>query len=89
MTQEFDLRAGQSCQVLSMERSQQAVFVYRIAVNQMIDCDLKVIRDGLPAITISPRQPHKTIDVAASSNLYLEATGSRGVVSGTYECVGG
>lgn len=92
MPQSFVLSPGESLQVLSVPptQGQQAFLVYRISVHTLkSDCELKIVRDGVPALVISSKQKHKVVDVAVLGNLYIEGAGEKkdGVVAGNYECV--
>ena len=85
--QSFILLAGESCQVLSVGGA-QATLVYRISVTDTAGLELKIIREGMDPLMLSAKQKHKAIDVVTTGNLYLEAVGKQGKISGNYECVG-
>lgn len=87
--QNFFLFAGQSCHVLSVDAAgaPKVQLLYRISVDEIIEVDLKIIRDGTAATVISHKQRHKAIDVVTSGNLYMEAIGKSGYVTGTYDCI--
>jgi hypothetical protein len=85
--QSFTLLAGESCQVLSAGGA-QTTLVYSISVTDASGLELKIIRDTMDPLILSAKQKHKAIDVVTTGNLYLEAVGKQGKISGTYNCVG-
>jgi hypothetical protein len=85
----FMLLAGDSATALDVGgvNVEGSVFIYRFCVERFAGADLKILCDKQKPRLISADSRTRTIDVATSSSIYIEASG-KGAVHGWYEYVG-
>ena len=63
------------------------IFIYRFCVERFAGADLKILCDKQKPRLISADSRTRTLDVATTTSVYIEAAG-KGAVLGWYEYVG-
>lgn len=89
MKMQFMLMGGENFAVLEAggDLFKGHALIYRFYVERFAGCELKIVRDNLPACIISPDSRARVVDVAATGSLFIEAVGT-GAVAGWYEMIG-
>ncbi len=85
----FMLLAGDSATALDIGgiNTNGRIFIYRFCVERFADADLKILCDKQSPRLISADSKTRTLDVATTTSIYIEAAG-KGAVHGWYEYVG-
>lgn len=85
----FMLLAGDSATALDLGEIETGgrIFIYRFSVERFAGADLKILCEKQKPRLISADSRTRTLDVATSTSIYIEAAG-KGAVQGWYEYVG-
>jgi hypothetical protein len=83
------LRGGESSEIYDGGEgaSKDSAVVYRIGVERLVQCELKIIKQPGKHKIINNDSRMKIVDVATTGALYVEAVGNNGLAFGWYEAV--
>ena len=84
----WGIQGGESVELYDGQDAKDSKIIYRICVERLVKCEVKIIRGPHKPKIINNDSRSKVVDVVVSQGLFIEVIGANSFAYGWYEYVG-